>query len=49
MELLISKAGRSEGKMKAPVSARGLRKEVQTFIDCNDVLLNVVIKYLTKN
>lgn len=35
MELIISKARRSEGEMKAPVSATGLRQEVQTFIDCN--------------
>lgn len=37
VELLVSKAGRSEGEMKAAVSGRGLRKEVQTFADCNDV------------
>lgn len=35
MELIISKARRSEGEMKASVSAIGLRKEVQTFIDSN--------------
>lgn len=35
VELIISKASRSEGEIKASVSADGLRKEVQTFIGCN--------------